>query len=277
MATLVIVLKQDREERKDLSRLRVRVMVPAPLCGVMIGKGGAFIKSVRERVNADILINAKDDVVEGIDERIVLVTGTCSEVCFVVREILRLMADNPGISYTISSASYPPHLVKDYEKPHPALPQPSVLLTPVPTSGSMMHPEGGALLPSSHQSRGGGMSVSTSAPLSASEIPPGYHHSGLRGGDSILNSGDSRGRHSSHSGPSSGPQHAHFVDSNTEIPAPSHQSPMTSTTVTCVQAMVPKVLVERKFSQEYIRDLQAHYNVLIRFDGDPERASSSDV
>lgn len=64
---------------RDGKQTQLRLLVPAALCGTLIGKGGATIKSFHEDSHATIMVSPQDRQPAGVPDRVVKVTGTHSE------------------------------------------------------------------------------------------------------------------------------------------------------------------------------------------------------
>lgn len=80
---------------RDGKSTQLRLLVPAALCGTLIGKAGATIKSFHEDSHAVIMVSPQDRQPAGVPDRIVKITGT-SLCC----DILHIM---PVTAYTYSS------------------------------------------------------------------------------------------------------------------------------------------------------------------------------
>ena len=60
---------------RDGKSTQLRLLVPAALCGTLIGKAGATIKSFHEDSHAVIMVSPQDRQPAGVPDRIVKVTG----------------------------------------------------------------------------------------------------------------------------------------------------------------------------------------------------------
>jgi len=61
---------------RDGRSTQLRLLVPAALCGTLIGKAGATIKSFHEDSHAIIMVSPQDRQPAGVPDRIVKITGT---------------------------------------------------------------------------------------------------------------------------------------------------------------------------------------------------------
>lgn len=61
---------------RDKKQTQLRLLVPAALCGTLIGKAGATIKSFHEDSHATIMVSPQDRQPAGVPDRIVKITGT---------------------------------------------------------------------------------------------------------------------------------------------------------------------------------------------------------
>ena len=60
---------------RDGKSTMLRLLVPTPLCGAIIGKGGATIRSFAEDSSAAITVSPQDKQPLGIPDRVVRITG----------------------------------------------------------------------------------------------------------------------------------------------------------------------------------------------------------
>ena len=63
---------------RDRKSTQLRLLVPAALCGTLIGKAGATIKSFHEDSHATIMVSPQDRQPAGVPDRIVKITGNTS-------------------------------------------------------------------------------------------------------------------------------------------------------------------------------------------------------
>ena len=61
---------------RDGKSTQLRLLVPAALCGTLIGKAGATIKSFHEDSHAIIMVSPQDRQPAGVPDRIVKITGS---------------------------------------------------------------------------------------------------------------------------------------------------------------------------------------------------------
>jgi RNA-binding protein Nova len=92
---------------RDGKSTQLRLLVPAPLCGTIIGKGGATIKSFHEDSHANITVSSMDKVPPGATDRIVRLTGELEHIMRALALLLSKLAENPNYSkWTTNSVSY---------------------------------------------------------------------------------------------------------------------------------------------------------------------------
>ena len=60
---------------RDGKSTQLRLLVPTPLCGAIIGKGGATIRSFAEDSAAAITVSPQDKQPLGLPDRVVRITG----------------------------------------------------------------------------------------------------------------------------------------------------------------------------------------------------------
>ncbi|KAB2063439.1 hypothetical protein ERO13_A10G200400v2 [Gossypium hirsutum] len=108
------------EENDDVEpRTKVRLVVPNSSCGSLIGKGGATIKSFIEESQAGIKISPQDNNFNGLNDRLVTLTGTLDEQMRAIELILSKLSEDPHYSQamhapfsyaaTYNSMSYAPN------------------------------------------------------------------------------------------------------------------------------------------------------------------------
>lgn len=81
-------------QSKDGEKLQLRLLVHTRLCGTLIGKGGATIRSFKEDSNAIFNISPPP-VVPGLVDRIVRITGHVEELMRAVALVVTKLAGNP--------------------------------------------------------------------------------------------------------------------------------------------------------------------------------------
>lgn len=79
---------------KDNEKLQLRMLVHSRLCGTLIGKGGATIRSFNEDSNAAFNISPPP-MVPGLTERIVKMTGDVDELMRAVALVVTKLSENP--------------------------------------------------------------------------------------------------------------------------------------------------------------------------------------
>ena len=67
---------------RDGKSTQLRLLVPTPLCGAIIGKGGATIRSFAEDSAAAITVSPQDKQPLGLPDRIVRITGAAAKLWF---------------------------------------------------------------------------------------------------------------------------------------------------------------------------------------------------
>lgn len=102
------------DETASSTSFIVRLLVPSTCCGMIIGRGGSNIKSLKEKSEVTyIQLSPKEHEIMHTSERIMTITGPNSASCVnCVRIIVNDMTQNPEISrYINMTTSYPKHLV----------------------------------------------------------------------------------------------------------------------------------------------------------------------
>ena len=89
-----IALKNVQARSDDDERIVLRMLVHTRLCGTLIGKGGATIKSFNEDSNAAFNISAPPTV-PGLTERIVKITGNVEQLMRAVALVVTKLSENP--------------------------------------------------------------------------------------------------------------------------------------------------------------------------------------
>lgn len=93
---------------RDGNSQELRLLVPAALCGSIIGKGGATIRQFAEDSRAAIGLSAQDRMPPGVQDRVVKITGEdVEQLMRAVALILTKLAQNANYSrFTSTSVSY---------------------------------------------------------------------------------------------------------------------------------------------------------------------------
>lgn len=86
----------------------VKLVVPSAVCGGIIGKAGATIRSYQEDSGAHIKLSSQDQMVPGVHERVITITGTLEQQLRAVALIITKMAEDPNFPMHSSiNLSYP--------------------------------------------------------------------------------------------------------------------------------------------------------------------------
>ncbi|KAK9822677.1 hypothetical protein WJX81_007706 [Elliptochloris bilobata] len=118
---------------RDGKSTQLRLLVPAALCGAVIGKGGATIRGFAEDSKAAITVSSQDKQPPGVLDRVVRVTGGPEQLLRAVALLLTKLAENPNYArFTSATVSYAAPAVG------PAVPAAAYAasLPAVPTGGS---------------------------------------------------------------------------------------------------------------------------------------------
>lgn len=92
---------------RDGRSTQLRLLVPAALCGTLIGKAGATIKSFHEDSHAIIMVSPQDRQPAGVPDRIVKITGELEHIMRAVALILSRLSSNPNYDrFTSERTSY---------------------------------------------------------------------------------------------------------------------------------------------------------------------------
>lgn len=81
-------------QTRDGERIQLRMLVHTRLCGTLIGKGGATIKSFNEDSNAAFNISPPP-MVPGLNERVVKISGDVDELMRAVALVVTKLSENP--------------------------------------------------------------------------------------------------------------------------------------------------------------------------------------
>jgi hypothetical protein len=94
---------------RDGKSTQLRLLVPTPLCGAIIGKGGATIRSFAEDSRAAITVSPQDKQPLGIPDRVVRITGAQDQLLRAVALLLTKLVESPNYTrFTTSNVSYGP-------------------------------------------------------------------------------------------------------------------------------------------------------------------------
>ena len=69
-------MADETTNEKSKKEVTVKVLVPAPVAGNIIGKGGEGIKDIKKKCTATIRVSGREELFPFAEERIVLVVGT---------------------------------------------------------------------------------------------------------------------------------------------------------------------------------------------------------
>lgn len=75
-------------------QFQLRLIVPSQLCGAIIGKGGATIRSFSEDSKANIGVSSQDKVLPGVAERVVRMSGETEHLMRATALVLSKLAEN---------------------------------------------------------------------------------------------------------------------------------------------------------------------------------------
>eukprot|EP00891_Asterochloris_glomerata_P008178 jgi/Astpho2/8178/Aster-03106 len=96
----------DSLQTKDGKAMQLRLLVHSQLCGSILGKAGATIKSFAEDSRAQITVSPQDRIPRGATDRIVRIAGELEQIMRAVALILSRLAENPNYSkFTSNSVS----------------------------------------------------------------------------------------------------------------------------------------------------------------------------
>lgn len=102
-----ILNEVETDNGHDLKTNQVKLIVPNSLCGAIIGKGGATIKSFVEKSNANIKLSPLEQTIPGLSDRVVTITGTIEQQLRAVALIITKLSEDPNYNqYTSVSLSY---------------------------------------------------------------------------------------------------------------------------------------------------------------------------
>ena len=94
---------------RDGKSTQLRLLVPTPLCGAIIGKGGATIRSFAEDSRAAITVSPQDKQPLGIPDRVLRITGAQDQLLRAVALLLTKLVESPNYTrFTTSNVSYGP-------------------------------------------------------------------------------------------------------------------------------------------------------------------------
>eukprot|EP00246_Nothoceros_aenigmaticus_P006924 TRINITY_DN2034_c0_g1_i2.p1 TRINITY_DN2034_c0_g1~~TRINITY_DN2034_c0_g1_i2.p1 ORF type:complete len:370 (-),score=36.13 TRINITY_DN2034_c0_g1_i2:486-1595(-) len=101
-------LQAEDENEGEQKANQVRLVVPNNVCGAIIGKGGATIKSMVEDSRANIKLSSQDQTIVGMTDRVVTITGTLDQQLRAVALIISKLSEDPNYAqYASAPISYP--------------------------------------------------------------------------------------------------------------------------------------------------------------------------
>lgn len=97
----------EAEDDLDPRTNQVRLVVPNNVCGAIIGKGGATIRTFVEDSHASIKLSSQDQTIPGLRDRLVTITGTLEQqLCAIALIIKKISEDASYAQYAVSPLSY---------------------------------------------------------------------------------------------------------------------------------------------------------------------------
>eukprot|EP00250_Pteridium_aquilinum_P001893 c12100_g1_i1 orf=312-1325(+) len=102
-----ILSEAEKDTGQDMKSNQVRLIVPNAVCGAIIGKGGATIKSFVEESNASIKLSPLEQSIPGVNDRIVTIIGNLDQQLRAVALVVSKLAEDPNYSqFASASLSY---------------------------------------------------------------------------------------------------------------------------------------------------------------------------
>lgn len=88
---------EDRNSNQDATggRLAIKLLVPQPLCGIIIGKGGATVRAYSQQTNTSIRVTASDGPAVHLNHRIVTITGGSENVLRAIALLIVKQTEDP--------------------------------------------------------------------------------------------------------------------------------------------------------------------------------------
>ncbi len=99
----------------------ITLAIPNVAAGLIIGRGGANIKLISTKSGAHIQLAAKERQIQGLEERLMHITGSFESVTSAARIILEKLGEEDGNRYEHMSTSYR-HLTAFQHRPYAMLP-----------------------------------------------------------------------------------------------------------------------------------------------------------
>ncbi|CAG9466744.1 unnamed protein product [Pedinophyceae sp. YPF-701] len=110
----------DADPQAQEPNILIKMLVPNAMCGVIIGRGGETIRSFIQDSNALIRVSNNDQMVPGVQDRVLSVVGNVDQILRAIALILTRLMEHPQFDRRASNTS--------------TTPSPSV-----PTPGTPMH------------------------------------------------------------------------------------------------------------------------------------------
>eukprot|EP00899_Mesostigma_viride_P029329 jgi/Mesvir1/9581/Mv25619-RA.1 len=108
LTALHLVLTKINSEDGSSGHSSVRLVVPNMVCGAIIGKGGATIRTFSEDSGASIKLSSQDQNMPGVTDRVVTITGTVDQQLRAVALIVTKISEDPNYSvYASLPLAYP--------------------------------------------------------------------------------------------------------------------------------------------------------------------------
>lgn len=102
-----LLSEADDSSDVDDKTSQVRLVLPNSVCGGIIGKGGATIKSFVEESQASIKLSSQDQILPGVSDRLVTITGTLEQQLRAIFLIVSKLAEDPNYAqYANAPFSY---------------------------------------------------------------------------------------------------------------------------------------------------------------------------
>ena len=99
----------------------ITLAIPNVAAGLIIGRGGANIKLISSKSGAHIQLAAKERQIQGLEERLMHITGSFESVSSAAHIILEKLGEDDANRYEHMSTSYR-HLTAFAQRPFPMLP-----------------------------------------------------------------------------------------------------------------------------------------------------------
>jgi len=97
----------DDNDDVDEKTSQVRLVLPNSVCGGIIGKGGATVKSFIEDSQANIKLSSQDQILPGVSDRLVTITGTLEQQLRAIFLIVSKLSEDPNYTqYANAPLSY---------------------------------------------------------------------------------------------------------------------------------------------------------------------------